>query len=91
MHPFVISPIIMKKICFLLCAVFILFSLSGCKKSEPDYIQPLTEATGSVSEADNNGTVEKANQPVIESIKVNDWYFKAIDGQKIVKARHYVQ
>ncbi|MGN1161135.1 MAG: hypothetical protein ACI4SX_02700 [Candidatus Fimenecus sp.] len=43
----------MKKICFLLCAVFILFGLSGCKKSEPDYIQPLTEATVSVSETDN--------------------------------------
>ncbi|MGN0539054.1 MAG: hypothetical protein ACI4KI_04290 [Candidatus Fimenecus sp.] len=43
----------MKKICFLLCAVFILLGLSGCKKSDPDYIQPLTEATVSVSETDN--------------------------------------
>lgn len=71
LHPFVISPIIMKKICFLLCAVFILFSLSGCKKSEPDYIQPLTEATGSVLEADNtsipDGTVGSEPSSVLST------------------------
>lgn len=71
-HPFVISPITMKKICFLLCAVFILFSLSGCKKSEPDYIQPLTEATGSVSEADNNGTVGSEPSSVLSTTQKAD-------------------
>lgn len=62
----------MKKICFLLCAVFILFSLSGCKKSEPDYIQPLTEATGSVSEADNNGTVGSEPSSVLSTTQKAD-------------------